>query len=156
MPVDWIVKRHAGVSRFEIQFPEITAPPGLSPYVRVSANNVTEVLRTAIRRGARENQVWVALSSRLPADAPAVFQPVPEWRYQTHRMLYYRPLRLAVAGAALGILGLWIEAAVALGQYVVLVPMGEWWLTFWRTVSFVLKGIGILVPTVIAVLRESA
>ena len=156
MAVTWIVRRHAGVSRFEIQVPENTAPAGLSAYVRVSAGNVTEVLRTTTRRGAAGDQVWVASRSRLPDGATAVFQAVSEWCYQAYRMWYYLPLRLTLAGAGVGIVGLCIEAAITLGQYVILIPLSESALTVWRTVSFVLKGIGILVPTAIAVLKESA
>ncbi len=156
MAAGWMVRRHAGVSRFEVQFPELSVGVDLPRYVRVSAGGATELLRTATRRGAAGDQVWVSSQSGLPDGAIPAVQPAKVWEYQAFRSWAYMPLRLALIGAGVGIVGLWIEAAITLGQYIVLVPTSESTLTVLRAISFALKLIAILIPTAIAVLKEPA
>jgi hypothetical protein len=157
MAPSWIIRHLGGLSRFVISFPGNVAPDPLPPYLTVTARETTEVLRTATRRGAAGDQAWVSPASRLPDRDPlTAMRPASVWRYQWYRIRTYGPLQLVLLGAIVGLIGLWIEASLALGQYVLLFTFNESAVTWFRFVSFIMKALGVLIPVAVTVVKENA
>jgi hypothetical protein len=116
MSSQWTIHHLAGVSRFEVQFPENSAPPALPQgYAAVTAGAVTEHLRVRRRPHATGHSVIVSPESSLANGAPAHWQASSAWRYQLFRVRHDPRRRNTLVGWVISLIGVLIDGGLAIG-----------------------------------------
>lgn len=149
----WVIRTYQTVKRFQASFPEQTPKPA-DTYVAVSAGGHSEVLKKVERGGAGGDQIFVSPRSSLPNGEPATAESVAELRYYWFRVCHDPTLKLAALGLAIGIAGIVIDAARDLGETWALITVSSFWMTASKVIGYVLKGLGLLVVFVAALLKE--
>ncbi len=143
---DWTVKQK-DQNRFEASFPALTVPKPPA-YVRISDGTKTEVLRARLRDYASGNQVFVSRSSTFRDDAKVADKPATANQYRWFVIRHDGDSQLALVGLVIALVGVYIDASLAVGKYVHVFPFSDQALAAFSTLSFVLKVPGLFIAAI--------
>jgi hypothetical protein len=157
MSDEWIIIKDVEnkVDRFEAKFPSKTAPTDLPQYVRISAENGHEILRTSARFGASGNQIFVSKSSTLPNNAKVTFEPASVNAFRWFVLCHDMDTRLALIGLFFAVAGTYVDASLAIGKDRPLFKFSREWLAGFSALAYFLKVPGLILVAV-GIFRKQA
>lgn len=119
-------------------------------YVRLtrSDHQASNVFKVMPREAAAGDVVWVSpgqLGLAAKEVAPVVIDAADKNAYQWMQLVGTEWGRLTLAGLALGLIGIGIDAAFDIGKYQLLFPTSDAVAAWARVVAYVLKALGLLI-----------
>ena len=119
-------------------------------YVRLtrSDNQAENVFKVMPREGAAGDVVWVSpgqLGLAAKEVVAVVIEAADKNAYHWMQLVGTEWGRLTLAGLALGLIGIGIDAAFDIGKYQLLFPTSDTVAAWARVVAYVLKALGLLI-----------
>jgi len=138
-------------NRFEAAFPKLSVP-NPPRYVEIVATRGQREYRailhsnTSRRSKASGEQLWISdkILSEVDDGASVTYREVSRLRYNLSRLVRDPNQRLALMGLIIALLGLTIDAALAVNQVSTFIEKDSDYVTVFTILSFFLKGIGLL------------
>lgn len=155
----WVVRRNGAVTkRFEVQFPEITAPKPFPRYLALGANQQVEYLRASMRRGASRYELWVSPRAfpRLadPLGMPATFHTISAFKFHCHKVLRDPGQGLTLMGLVIALVGLLIQASLGIGKIAPIWIVSDTVLVWSTVMVFVLQTGGLCLVFIKGILER--